>query len=112
MSTAYIFDANIARAPFRRLSSVKPGTEGSQSDIRALARIFAICATAVTVVAAPHLIHVDNPTINDGRCTLTASLHNALVRPVVSPLADERDWLTHGLPDLREPTTADCADKQ
>jgi len=33
-------------------------------------------------------------------------LHNALVRPVVSPLTDERDWLTHGLPDLRGPTDA------
>jgi len=107
MSTAYTFDATIAGAPFRRLSSVKPGTaEGSQRYIRALARIFVTTAAAVTVFAALFLIRTDNPTTNDRACTLSASLHNALVRPVVSPLADERDWLTHGLPDLRGPTDA------
>jgi len=63
-------------------------------------------AAAVTLSAALFLIRTDNPTTNDRACTLSASLHNALVRPVVSPLTDERDWLTHGLPDLRGPTDA------
>ena len=113
MSTAYTFDATIVGTPFRQLSSVKPGTaEDWQRYIRAFARIFVMCAAAVTVVAALHLIHVDNPTMNDGRCTLSANLHNSLVRPGVPPLAVARDWHAHGLPVLSEPTAAACADKQ
>ena len=107
MSTAYPSHANIPWAQFRRASSFKPrSAEGSQRYAKAFARIFVICAAAVTVVAALLVIDIDNPTTNDRRCTLSASLHSALVRPVVSPLADERDWLTHGLPALGAPAVA------
>src|SRR6478735_5469662 len=107
MSTAYTFDATIAGAPFRRLSSVKPGTaEGSQRYIRALARIFVTTAAAVALFAALFLIRTDNPTTNDRACTLSASLHNALAGPVVAPLGDGRDGLSVGLPDLRGPRDA------
>jgi hypothetical protein len=106
MSTAYTFDATIARAPVRRpLSSLTPkAAEASQRFIKAFARIFAMSAAVVSVVAALLLIHIGNPAANASTCTLSASLHNALARPDVSPLADERDWLTHGLPVLEEPT--------
>src|SRR4029077_15218865 len=106
MSTAYPSNAHILWAQFRRVSSFKPrSAEGSQRYAKAFARIFVICAAAVTVVAALLVIDIDNPTTNDRRCTLSASLHSALVRPVVSPLADERHWLTHGMPVLGEPTS-------
>ena len=107
MSTAYTFDATIARAPARRASSFKPKfADGSQRYPKAFARIVVIFAAAVTVVAALLLIHVDNPTTNDRRCTLSANLHNSLVHPDVPPLAVARDWHTDGLPVLREPTGA------
>ena len=113
MSTAYTFDTTLAGAPARRVSSFKPkSAEGAQRYAKALARTVAICAAAVAVFAALFLIRTGNPTTNDRACTLSASLHNSLVRPNVSPLADERDWLTHGLPALREPTGTACADKQ
>jgi hypothetical protein len=105
MSTAYTFDATIARAPARRASSslVRRITESSQS-IKTLAKIFLLSTAAVGVVAALFLIHIDNPTTNDRGCALTANLHNSLVHPGFPPLAVARDWHTDGLPILREPT--------
>jgi hypothetical protein len=107
MSTAYTFDATIARAPFRRASSsLEPkAAEGSQRHIKAFARIFVISAAAVVMVGSLLLIRFDNPPTNDRGCTLSANLHNSLVRPAVAPLAIERDW--HSLPILREPTGTD-----
>ena len=108
MSTAYAFDATIARAPVRRpLSPLRPKVPPpSQRYIKALARIFVVSTAAVSVVATLLLTHIDNPTTNERRCSLAADLHNSLVRLGVPPLAVERDWHTHVLPVRREPTGA------
>ena len=113
MSTAYIFDATIAGAPARRVSSLRPkAAEGAQRYAKALATTVVICAAAVTVFAALFVVDIDNPTMNDRRCVLSANLHNALARPGVPPLAVERDWHYDRPPILTEPTGTSCADKQ
>jgi hypothetical protein len=113
MSTAYTFDATIARAPARRVPLFTPRfAEGSQRCAKAFARIFVMCAAVVTVVAGLLVVNIDNPTMNDRRCTLSANLHNSLVRPGVPPLAVERDWHYDRPPILTEPAGTSCADKQ
>ena len=113
MSTTYTFDATIAGTPARRVSSFNTGFEDdSQRYAIAFPRIFVICAAAIIVVAVLLVVNIHNPTMNDRRCTLSANSHNSLARPGVPPLAVARDWHTHGLPVLREPTAAGCADKQ
>ena len=109
MSTAYTLDTSIARAPLRRVSaSLGPtAAEGSRSYLKAIARIVVISTAAVTLVAALHQIHIDNPPTTDRRCTLSANSHNSLVRVGVPPLAVARDWHIDGLPVLREPTGTD-----
>ena len=114
MSTAYTVDTSIARAPLRRVSaSLEPtAAAGSRSYLKAIARIVVISTAAVTVVAALHQIHIDNPPTTDRRCTLSANLHNSLVRLGVPPLAVERDWHYDRPPILREPAGTHCADTQ
>src|ERR1700754_44904 len=113
MSTAYTFHPTIAGARARRVSSFKPKfADASRHYAKALATIFVICAAAVTVVTALLLIRIDNPLATDRRCALSANSHNSLLRPGLHPLAVARDWHTDGLPVLRAPTSADCADQQ
>ena len=105
MTTAYPLDATTALPRVRRPStSFEPRIAESSQSIKTLAKIFLLSTAAVVVVAALLLIHIDNPTTNDRGCALTANLHNSPLHPGVPPLAVARDWHTHGLPILREPT--------
>ena len=110
MSTAYTFDATIARAPARRLpSSLERRITGSSQSIKALANFFLLSTAAAMVVAVLLLNHFGNPPSNTRGCFLFANSHNSLVRP---SLAVERDWHNDGLPILREPASAVCTDRK
>jgi hypothetical protein len=102
MSTAATLDATIARAPDRRpSSSFGPRTaESSHRYVRTLAKIFAMSAAVVALVAALLSVHIDNPSTNVRGCTYAANQH-------ISRLSIERDWHTDGLPILREPAGTD-----
>jgi hypothetical protein len=111
MSTAYTFDATIARAPARRApSSLERRIAGSSQSIKTLAKIFVLSTAAVVVIAALLIIRIDNPPANQRGCFVSANLHNS--RPGIPPLAVERDWRTDSPPILTEPAGTSCTDKQ
>ena len=90
MSTAYTFDTTLSL-------SFKPRTaESSHRDLTTVAKIVAVSAAVVTVVAALLSVHTEVPGANVRGCAYVANHH-------VSRLSVERDWRTHGLPILIAP---------
>jgi hypothetical protein len=87
-----------------RASSSQPKTAISpQRGMRTFVKILLVGAAAAMVVQAL-LIHIENRSTNDGRCTFFATPQNA---PSISLQFDEPARHTHGLPILRVPTGAD-----
>jgi hypothetical protein len=109
MSTAYTLDTTSAMPRVRRASSsFEPRTvESSQRYMRTFAKIVLISAAAVIAVLAVISISIDNPSLKDRGCIISASLHNSHLRPGIPPLAIERDWHTDGLPILSGPIDTD-----
>jgi hypothetical protein len=109
MSTAYTLDATAAMPRVRRASSSFEArtAESSQRYMRAFAKIVLISAAVVIAVSALLAIHIENPSLKDRGCIISANPHHSLVRPDFSPSPIDRVPHAHGLPILRGPIGTD-----
>jgi hypothetical protein len=109
MSTAYTLDVTTVRAPVRRSSSFLElsTSETSPRYIKTFAKIFLISAAALIAVSALLAIHIENPSLKDRGCIISANPHHSLVRSDFSPSSIDRVPHAHGLPILSGPIDTD-----